>query len=278
MVSILYGSCCMGGDPYPFLTSPTWNVGGNNTSRLPSAGAKSILWRNLDVVAPFGSELRFPIGASAVGGMLPERPKYPSRHRLTAGRGQGVAGATPSAPSATSRTPRRRDAPRSPTRAGGGRVLARLPTSLAQASVRTEALQALEDDVHAVSNRHVVDTKLRTVEKALRDFGLSLTPPSVLHVKALGAALKYGGYRSADTYFSQYKLFLERSNYQLDPAELRAIVDGTRSCKRGIGAPVRAMALPFNSTACLICLEVARRGLRAARSALATLSSAAAGS
>ena len=118
---------------------------------------------------------------------------------------------------------------------------------LGDETVRKSAVEALDADVHAASHRHVVEAKLRTVEKALSFWKLPLMPPTVLHFRALGAALKYGGYRSSASYFSIYKGHLERNGFELSAPQLRAVQDAVRSCERGQGGPVRAMALPFEN-------------------------------
>ena len=88
--------------------------------------------------------------------------------------------------------------------------------------------------------------KWKTIVKMLDLQGLSPFPPSVLKVHALGVALKYGRYRSAAGYLSQYRVECERRGFFVDSLMQRAIKDSTRSCARGLGGPVRALPLPFD--------------------------------
>ena len=74
---------------------------------------------------------------------------------------------------------------------------------------------------------------------------VGVVPPTVYKLHCLGAALKAGGYRSSETYFGIYKAMAERTDHIFTAAMVRAVKDGVRSCTRGMGAPVRAMPLPF---------------------------------
>ena len=121
-----------------------------------------------------------------------------------------------------------------------------LPASLADEGERARALEDFRLDMFAPSNRHVMEYKLKTVKKALEFWNLEVVPPSVDKIHCLGAALKAGGYKSAPTYLSAYRGLVERSGFTLTAAENRAFQDASRSCLRGVGGPVRAMALPFS--------------------------------
>ena len=85
-----------------------------------------------------------------------------------------------------------------------------------------------------------------TVCRFLSKFGLDPLPPSADKVVALGASLKAGSYRSAPTYFSLYRTVARRHGYTVDAAVDQAIRDMSRSCLRGLGGPVRALALPLH--------------------------------
>ena len=104
---------------------------------------------------------------------------------------------------------------------------------------------ALMQDFYAASSRASRVSKLRTVRRLLAAWGDSVLPITCAKVLHLCAALKAGGYRSAESYVSFYRCLAERAGCQLGPDARRAVLDGLRSCRRGIGPPVRAMALPF---------------------------------
>ena len=150
-------------------------------------------------------------------------------------------GARPKA-TPTERATRRWDEPRLQVKHGPARVDA----DLADPEVQQVALAELRRDVFAPSHAPVVESKLKTVQKALALWQLELLPPSVASIEALAASLKWGGYRSAPSYLSIYKGYVERSGFHFGAPELRAMADAIRSCERGIGGPVKAMALPFD--------------------------------
>ena len=54
-------------------------------------------------------------------------------------------------------------------------------------------------------------------------------------VYALGAALKWRGYRSADLYLYLSRTVAEREGAVIGPAARRALTDVIRSCRRGLG-------------------------------------------
>ena len=58
------------------------------------------------------------------------------------------------------------------------------------------------DDVHAPSHKHVVEAKLKTIQRALALWKSSAFPPDREKAQALGVVLKAGGYRSAESYLS----------------------------------------------------------------------------
>ena len=106
-------------------------------------------------------------------------------------------------------------------------------------------------DFYAPSNQHVVRAKLRTVTKMIEQWGHAPFPITAEKIHCLGASLKLGGYKSAATYLSAYKVEAERLDNVISTAMTRAIKDATRSCTRGLGGPVKAKALPFSELGCL---------------------------
>ena len=106
-------------------------------------------------------------------------------------------------------------------------------------------MRALVEDFYAASAGATVAAKWRTVVKALGMYDFTPFPPTAQKVLALGAVLKAGGYRSAETYLQAYRTAADRAECPFGGAELRAVRDATRSCKRGLGGPVRALPLPF---------------------------------
>ena len=88
--------------------------------------------------------------------------------------------------------------------------------------------------------------KWKTITKFLNKFGLRPFPPRVDSVLALGAALRAGGYRSAQTYLSLYRTTAVRNGYDIDPAVAQAIRDMSRACARGLGGPIKARPLQLD--------------------------------
>ena len=124
------------------------------------------------------------------------------------------------------------------------RQLAGLPAVLSFDDRRL-ALEALDRDILAESTHRSNEARLRTVENALRLWGIPMWPPTAASWKALAATLKQGRYASAALYFSAYRVAAERRGYLLDELAVRSIRDYTRSCTRGLGEPSRPRALPF---------------------------------
>ena len=91
----------------------------------------------------------------------------------------------------------------------GGRVMGALPL-WRNNDDRWLALEALERDALAASTREAMEAKLRTIRRALAGWGLEPLPPSMWTVRALGATLKRGGYRSAASYLWLYKAEVQR--------------------------------------------------------------------
>ena len=119
-----------------------------------------------------------------------------------------------------------------------------LPT-LDTARDRDAALEELERDFHAASSRKAVDMKMKTIKAALSKWGMDLFPPSAAKIRALAAALKRGGYRSAESYLLLYRTTCERQGVPYSTDLVRVHRDCLRSCQRGLGGPVKALSLPF---------------------------------
>ena len=113
-------------------------------------------------------------------------------------------------------------------------------------SERAEALKELDAETLAASSRRSMEIKLRTIRAALGKWNLEMLPPSASSLRALGATLKKGGYRSAESYLSLYKVTCERNGFVFGPDLLRVHKDCIRSCTRGLGGPTKALALPFD--------------------------------
>ena len=111
---------------------------------------------------------------------------------------------------------------------------------------KAEALQALEDDVYAASSLSSVRGRRRCYELMLRQWNVTPFPASSEKVRFLAAALKAGGYRSAQNILSQFKVDSERKGHTWSGPELRLFTDVSRACARGMGPPVRSAPLPFS--------------------------------
>ena len=110
---------------------------------------------------------------------------------------------------------------------------------------RAAAMRDFQADILAPSNRHSVESRVRTCTRMLDFWGLPMLPPSAPGISALGASLKAGGYRSAAVYLGVYKSWVSRQGALWDSACQQAMADAIRSCERGLGGPVKARALPF---------------------------------
>ena len=117
--------------------------------------------------------------------------------------------------------------------------------ALAAPAARAAALADFHADVYAESSRASLGFKLRTVTRMFADWGVELCPPTVEKVYLLGASLKAGGYRSADGYLSLYRSTCARHGHGFGPELAVAVRDAARSCKRGLGGPMRATPLPL---------------------------------
>ena len=145
-----------------------------------------------------------------------------------------------------SRSPRRDGLPglRSDAPSRRPRVGAQLPSVLSDED-KQQALKELEKDILAATTNKSHASRLRTIGMALSLWGLSPWPPTLTTWKALASTLKKGGYSSAHLYLSAYRTESERRGYTLSAPLIRNVVDFTRSCLRGVGAPSRPKALPL---------------------------------
>ena len=76
-------------------------------------------------------------------------------------------------------------------------------------------------------------------------WGLQPFPPSKETLVALGAALKAGNYASAENYLQHYRGRCLSASWPYDAVLQRLHQDVVRSCKRGMGAPTKALGLPL---------------------------------
>ena len=110
---------------------------------------------------------------------------------------------------------------------------------------RAAAAADLITEMYSSSSRETIKKRLDFVYKALRPWNLQPFPPSQDTLLALGSTLKAGGYRSAASTLSTYKVACERAGHAFSAQLVRLKADVVRSCERGMGAPVKALALPF---------------------------------
>ena len=92
------------------------------------------------------------------------------------------------------------------------------------------AMEAVTRDVYAATTLPVQEAKMRTVRSFLACWNLPLVPYTPEVVYALGAALKWRGYRSADLYLYLSRAVAEREGAVIGPAARRALTDVIRSC------------------------------------------------
>ena len=85
----------------------------------------------------------------------------------------------------------------------------------------------------------------KTIKKSLDKWGYTPFPATQKNIVVIGATLKAGGYATAEEYLVHYRVCSQRAGYQYDAAMHRTHVDVVRSCKRGMGGPVKALALPL---------------------------------
>ena len=116
---------------------------------------------------------------------------------------------------------------------------------LSAAPEREAAVADLIQSMYSTKAHSNTVSRIRTITAIFAKFHevpFPLTADKVLH---LGAGLRAGGYRSAANYMSTYKIAAERRGDHIGPQVSRAFVDAARACQRGLGPPLRALALPF---------------------------------
>ena len=124
----------------------------------------------------------------------------------------------------------------------GTRASFTLALQAAAPNQRKRALELLEGDVIAHSTKPAQDSRLRTFLALCTAWEVSAFPLTPECVKAVGASLKAGAYRSPQLYFqAAINHQIRRYGMQVEPF-LRAIIkDINRSIKRGLG-PARLKA------------------------------------
>ena len=100
---------------------------------------------------------------------------------------------------------------------------------------RQAAMNLALREIHAKSSVGPRRSKLRTILKFLGCFQLPLIPFTVDVVQALGASLKWRGYRSAPLYLYHARAVAEKRGAVVSTATHRALTDMIRSCRRGLG-------------------------------------------
>ena len=92
------------------------------------------------------------------------------------------------------------------------------------------AWEEFEKDMLAASTQASYESKLRTIHRALQQWRMRPFPPSVAALKALGATLKRGKYRSAASYLWLYKAHAQRLGHVWSDVLQRLLKDSIRSC------------------------------------------------
>ena len=177
--------------------------------------------------------------ALKAGGYSPALPPWGWQRRATTPSTRSRSPRGRSDPEGQALPPLRVDAPgrRAPSRGS-------LP-SLSSEAERSTAVASLFSDVYAASSRQKQAAMWRTISAALDKWGMAPFPASKMTIVALGAALKAGGYASAEDYLVHYRVRCEREGCPFDAAMQRIHLDVARSCIRGGGGPVKALALPL---------------------------------
>ena len=98
-------------------------------------------------------------------------------------------------------------------------------------------------NVYADSAATAVSGRRRCYVRVLSLWSLPALPLTADKVTFLGAGLRAGGYRSASSILSQYRTDATRAGSPPDLQAQRAFTDAARACRRGLGPPVRALAL-----------------------------------
>ena len=107
------------------------------------------------------------------------------------------------------------------------------------------ALHNFDADVLASTSRDTEAAKARTIDAIFDMWGLTYPPLTVASVRALGASLKLGGYRSAKSYLALARKRHEQGDHPVSPALAQALKDARRSCERGLGPARKVEGLPL---------------------------------
>ena len=146
-----------------------------------------------------------------------------------------------------SRSPGRDGLPGLRSDAPGRRAMttAQLPRILSEED-KAEACRLLDKDILSSTTNRTHAARLKTIGVALSLWGLPMWPLTPTSMKAVASTLKHGGYSSAHLYLMAYKTEAERRGQSVSEALRRSILDYSRSCLRGLGAPSRPKALPMD--------------------------------
>ena len=107
----------------------------------------------------------------------------------------------------------------------------------AQPNQRHQALQDLEDDMMARSTNPAMESRLRTYRVICNAWEMEPFPLSMSNVRAFGASMKKGSYRSAAVYYQTLCTYQQRNlSTDVPPLVRRCIRDCVRSIRRGLGA------------------------------------------
>ena len=119
----------------------------------------------------------------------------------------------------------------------GKRASLQSALNAAQPNQRQRALQDLEDDMMARSTNPAMESRLRTYRVICDAWEIEPFPLSMTNVRAFGASMKQGGYRSASVYYQTLCTFQQRNlSTEVTPLVRRCIRDCVRSIRRGLGA------------------------------------------
>ena len=117
---------------------------------------------------------------------------------------------------------------------------------LTDPAARATALNEYYMDVYAESSQVSLGFKWRTILRIFGTWGADPFPPTLDKITLLAATLKAGGYRSAPGYLSLYRSSGARAGHAATPDQAVAYRDAARSCLRGLGAPIKATAMPLS--------------------------------
>ena len=155
-------------------------------------------------------------------------PSHKDLLRSSTGRASNTVSPIPPSAPLTAFRPLRKDGP--------ARVaLTRGRAIPLDADERAAAMELVTHEVYAASSRLCNQAKMVTILRFLDCWNLPLIPYTSEVVYALGAALKWRGYRSADLYLYLSRQVARREGATIGPAAQQAFLDVIRSCKRGLG-------------------------------------------